>query len=128
MRNSEREARRAGPVLSLAFAAAGLMALCSIRVCVAAEPAADSNWPQWRGPLATGASPAADPPTTWSETSNVRWKVQIPGTGSATPLIWGNQVFVQTAIPVGPKPQADAADRADNPRSSIRLIQNAPGR
>lgn len=65
--------------------------------------AADQYWPQWRGPFGTGAAPSANPPTTWSETSNVRWKTKIPGTGSATPIVWDNYVFVQTAIATGKK-------------------------
>ena len=60
-----------------------------------------SSWPQWRGPLATGVAPSADPPATWSETENVRWKVEIPGNGSASPIVWGNHVFVLTAAPAG---------------------------
>ena len=35
----------------------------------------------------------------WSETKNVKWKVEIPGNGSATPVIWGDTIFVLTAIP-----------------------------
>ena len=61
----------------------------------------DQAWPQWRGPLATGEAPAADPPVEWSESRNIRWKVAIPGHGSATPLVWSDRVFVVTAIPVG---------------------------
>ncbi len=61
----------------------------------------DQAWPQWRGPLATGEAPAADPPVEWSESRNIRWKVAIPGDGSATPLVWSDRVFVVTAIPVG---------------------------
>lgn len=57
------------------------------------------QWPAWRGPLQTGASPTADPPVRWSETENVRWKTPIPGDGTATPIVWGNQVFVLTAVP-----------------------------
>ena len=38
-------------------------------------------WPQWRGPFATGVSRSAAPPTEWSETKNIRWKVEIPGRG-----------------------------------------------
>lgn len=68
----------------------------------AQEPAdADRFWPQWRGPEATGVAPYGDPPTSWSESSNIRWKVAIPGLGSATPVIWGDRVFVLTAVPVG---------------------------
>jgi len=46
--------------------------------------AAERFWPQWRGPYATGVSKYADPPLEWSETKNVRWKVEIPGRGSAS--------------------------------------------
>ena len=59
------------------------------------------GWPQWRGPLATGVSPTADPPTDWSETDNVRWKVELPGHGSASPIVWDDQVFILSAIPAG---------------------------
>src|SRR5436853_419016 len=44
--------------------------------------APNSNWPQWRGPLATGEAPNATPPQTWSETEHVKWKVKIPGSGT----------------------------------------------
>jgi len=60
-----------------------------------------SAWGQWRGPLATGVAPKADPPIEWSETKNVRWKVEVPGRGSGTPVVWGDRVFLLTAIPSG---------------------------
>lgn len=59
------------------------------------------SWPQWRGPLGTGDAPDADPPAAWSESHNIRWKVEIPGRGSATPIVWRDRVFVLTAVPVG---------------------------
>ena len=43
----------------------------------------------------------ANPPLEWSETKNVRWKVEIPGRGSSSPVVWGDRVFVLTAVPVG---------------------------
>ena len=43
----------------------------------------------------------ADPPTEWSETRNVRWKVEIPGRGSGTPVVWGDRIFVLSAVPQG---------------------------
>ena len=55
---------------------------------------ASSFWPQWRGPHATGVSTTATPPVEWSETKNVRWKVTIPGRGSASPVIWGDRVYL----------------------------------
>ena len=62
-----------------------------------AASAASANWPNWRGPEGTGANPAATPPTTWSETENIKWKVPIPGTGQSTPVIWEDQIFLLTA-------------------------------
>ena len=65
------------------------------------DTTSEKYWPQWRGPHATGVSKTADPPVEWSETKNIRWKVEIPGRGSASPVIWGDKVFVLTAVPVG---------------------------
>lgn len=58
----------------------------------------EKNWHHWRGPITTGAAVNANPPTTWSETENIRWKVPIPGTGHATPIVWEDKIFIQTAI------------------------------
>jgi outer membrane protein assembly factor BamB len=63
--------------------------------------AAAHQWPQWRGPLATGVAPHADPPVEWSEDRNVRWKIALPGKGHSTPIIWEDHVFVTTAVPYG---------------------------
>jgi outer membrane protein assembly factor BamB len=78
---------------------------------------ATAQWPQWRGAGLTGAAaPAADPPIEWSETTNLRWKVKLPGAGSSTPIIWGDRVFIQTAVPAGDAaPAAQAAAPAAAP-------------
>ena len=69
------------------------------------------SWPQWRGPLGTGAGPNCDPPVEWSETKHVRWKVALPGKGHSTPIIWRDRVFVTTAIPTGDKLRAKYSGR-----------------
>ena len=56
------------------------------------------NWPHWRGDNGNGVSLTAQPPTEWGETKNVKWKVAIPGRGSGSPAIWGDQVFVVSAV------------------------------
>ena len=58
-------------------------------------------WPQWRGPLATGVAPQANPPIHWSETNNVLWKVVLPGKSHSSPIVFGQLIFLQVAIPVG---------------------------
>jgi len=115
------------------YPSAGLLAiLFTLRVAVAADDAgALQNWPQWRGPLATGVAPEADPPLEWSETKNVKWKVKIPGEGSSTPAIWGDRVFVLTAV--GPekktevKPAAPPVGSETNSPAGGRRGRGGPG-
>ncbi len=56
------------------------------------------NWHQWRGPLATGEAPRANPPVHWNAQTNIKWKTLLPGEGSATPIVWGDQIFILAAI------------------------------
>lgn len=58
-------------------------------------------WPQWRGPLATGAAIKGNPPVQFSETQNLKWKTPIPGKGHATPIVWGDKIIIETAVPQG---------------------------
>src|SRR2546423_11524881 len=84
------------PTLSIATLASLLLA----PVVYAANAPSDANqfWPQWRGPMATGVAPLADPPLTWSETEHVKWKVKVPGSGDSTPIVWADKIFLLTAI------------------------------
>ncbi len=54
------------------------------------------NWPGWRGPRGDGTSLEPEVPTTWSAEQNVVWKVEVPGQGHASPIVWNNRVFVVT--------------------------------
>lgn len=58
-----------------------------------------NNWPAWRGPLANGIAPESNPPVSWSESTNIKWRTAIPGKGFSTPIVWDRYVFVTTAIP-----------------------------
>ena len=88
----------------------------SLGLIAAASSAAEfesqraQNWHQWRGPDATGASADANPPVEWSEGKNIKWKVEIPGKGSATPIIWNDRIFLLTAVPTGPQPQPEVTE------------------
>ncbi len=56
-------------------------------------------WPSWRGQDSTGISEKANPPLTWSETENIKWKVKLTGDGSnSSPIIWEDKIYFQTAI------------------------------
>jgi len=84
---------------------------------------AAANWPAWRGPLASGVAPQADPPTAWSEQKNVKWKVKLPGRGTSTPIVWGDSIFIQTAVSAA-KPETAAVDVAQAP--VVLALQQAP--
>lgn len=58
----------------------------------------EMNWHQWRGPYATGIAPVGDPPVEWSESQHVKWKVEIPGRGHATPIVWEDQMILLSAV------------------------------
>lgn len=63
-----------------------------------AGPLLAGNWPHWRGPTGNGVSPDATPPTEWSDTKNVKWKVAVPGRGSGSPVVWEDRVFVTSGV------------------------------
>ncbi len=72
-----------------------------------------TNWPEWRGLYNNGAVNGGAIPVEFSETKNVRWKTEIPGKGHATPIIWGNQIIVQTAVPTDKKVEKTDAGQAN---------------
>jgi outer membrane protein assembly factor BamB len=88
------------------------------------------EWPQWRGPEGTGVAPGGDPPVTWSEKENVRWKVKLPGSGTATPIIVGNKVFILTAIPADSAAEGSEPARQEEapPRRGGQIGQPGGGR
>ncbi|PHQ34896.1 PQQ-binding-like beta-propeller repeat protein [Rhodopirellula bahusiensis] len=82
----------------------------------------DGNWHQWRGPEATGVSRTADPPVQWSEDKNVKWKVDIDGKGTSTPIVWNDKVFLLSAIDTGVK-DTSIPDPKDQPKTNFFNIK-----
>src|ERR1700754_290229 len=54
------------------------------------------DWPQWRGPEATGVSTEKGVPIVWHEERSIVWKCPLPPWGTSTPAIWGSSIFVTT--------------------------------
>ena len=57
------------------------------------------DWPGWRGPRGDGTSLETGVPVRWTATSNVAWKTAIPGTGHASPVVYGDRLFAVSALP-----------------------------
>ena len=54
-------------------------------------------WPRWRGPSGQGVVDDTGYPDTWSATTNVLWKTSVPGSGSSSPIVWGDRIFLTTS-------------------------------
>jgi outer membrane protein assembly factor BamB len=63
--------------------------------------AGEANWPQFRGPGALGITTNKDLPENWSASENVAWKAEISGRGWSSPIVWGDRVFLTTAVNSG---------------------------
>ncbi len=77
-----------------------------------AQASDTDNWPTWRGPGGTGVAKSAAP-TGWSDEENVRWRAAIPGRGFSTPVVWGDRIYLTTAVPLeeAAEPEDDGAAR-----------------
>lgn len=78
-------------LLSLAVAAVVILPARAL-------PRAVDDWPQWRGPEGAGIGRGTGYPEKWSATEHIAWKAAIPGKGHSSPVIWGNRLFITTAI------------------------------
>ena len=61
--------------------------------------AGDGDWPHWRGPNDDGMA-RGDAPLHWSDKEHIAWKANVPGRGHSSPVIWGDRIFLTTAVPV----------------------------
>ncbi|QDS97383.1 outer membrane protein assembly factor BamB family protein [Adhaeretor mobilis] len=87
-----------------------------------------TQWPRWRGPIATGVAPDGDPPMTWDEDTNVKWKVPIPGQGSGSPIVFDDKIYLLSAIKTDRTQESDEAVSDRSPASPFRLVQTESDR
>ncbi|HSE98680.1 MAG TPA: PQQ-binding-like beta-propeller repeat protein [Blastocatellia bacterium] len=102
------------------FYLALIATLCSVVSAAVLADISSSHWPTWRGPFLNGMA-RGDAPTTWSDTQNIKWKANIPGRGFSTPVIWGDRIFLTTAVQTGQPPQ-------QNPQPAPAAAEGGQGR
>ena len=85
-------------------------ALIFVALCwaSAASVAARENWPQWRGPASQGVSAETQLATEWAPDKNIVWRTELPGQGHSSPVVWGDRIFLTTAIEGEVVPDAKA--------------------
>ena len=77
-----------------------LAALPVALVLGAVSVGAEANWPRWRGPQQNGHTTETRLPVKWSA-EDIAWKTQLPGSGQSTPVIWGERIFLSSALDQG---------------------------
>jgi outer membrane protein assembly factor BamB len=92
-----------------------LIALATVVPAIDSAGADPAHWPQWRGPFFNGVARTAAP-IEFGDTKNIKWKIAIPGRGFSTPVIWGDRIFLTTAVPTGKVAQpAPELEQSRNP-------------
>jgi outer membrane protein assembly factor BamB len=81
--------------------------------------ASAGNWPQWRGPDGSGISNEKNLPAEWSDTKNIKWKAPIEGRAHSSPIVWGNRVFLTTAVEGALVPGAKAVKHMDGDKEFL---------
>ncbi|MGH9875158.1 MAG: PQQ-binding-like beta-propeller repeat protein [Pyrinomonadaceae bacterium] len=80
------------------FGRIGIAFAIALFVVSSAQARTNASWPQWRGPSGQGTSDEKNLPTQWSANMNIKWKTSIAGRGHSSPIVWGNKIFLTTAI------------------------------
>lgn len=101
-------------------------ALAAAVLLTAAFAAHADNWPGWRGPRGDGTTAETAFPLRWSETENLRWKVEIPGRGHSSPCVWGDRVYLTTCVEADGKRLLLCLNRADGKPVWERVVQSSP--
>ncbi len=105
------------------------LALCSLYLCLISFSVMAQNWPQFRGPGASGVSEGRPAAVSWNaeKSVNTRWKTAIPGLAHSSPVVWGNKIFVTTAVTSGPKDETryglfgDVAPVKEDPKHTWKV-------
>jgi len=84
------------------------------------------DWPAWRGPRGDGTSLEQEVPTRWNARDNVAWKVEIPGVGHASPIVFGDYVFIATCLEESEERVLVCLDRNTGKRIWQRVVIRAP--
>jgi outer membrane protein assembly factor BamB len=74
-----------------------------------------SVWPTWRGSSGQGIAAGAQPPLTWGDDKNIKWKAKIPGLGFSTPIIWKDRIFLLTAVQTNEDRPAPKENKVEAP-------------
>ena len=90
------------------------------------QPSTAEDWPSWRGPRGDGTSAEKRVPQKWSATENIRWKVKVPGVGHASPIVFGDRIFLCTCNEKTKERVLLCLDRVTGKTLWTRVVTRAP--
>ena len=107
------------------------LTLSLLILCLGSPIMQAQNWPQFRGPSASGVVEGQTAAVTWNaeKSENLRWKTKLPGLAHSSPVVWGNKVFVTTAVTTAAKDETryglfgDVAPVKDDQNTSGRFMR-----
>jgi outer membrane protein assembly factor BamB len=104
-----------------------LVLLSFLGLTCASQSSGASNWPRFRGPNGAGIANGEDIPVTWDDHS-ILWKVELPGTGNSSPVVWGNRIFLQAASADGKERSLLCLSASDGKRLWSATVPGNRGR
>jgi outer membrane protein assembly factor BamB len=114
------------------IAVTALICLCAPGARLAEEPRmievageGAKFWPRWRGPSGQGLVAPGKYANTWSPSTNIKWKVAVPGQGNSSPIVWGDRIFLTTSYDSGARLSMMAFQRSDGRRLWETFLPNA---
>jgi hypothetical protein len=92
------------------------MLIVSAAVALGTLPAEAGNWPQFRGPQGSNVPAEAQLPSDWGQNKNIAWTYKVEGKGWSSPIIWGDKVFITTAVSEGGSEEQAAGESSGGGR------------
>jgi outer membrane protein assembly factor BamB len=105
----DKGAKAEAAVTTLVNPAAAALAL----ECLPSSPDALQQWPGFRGPTGQGHARLADLPLAWQQEGSILWRVQVPGKGNSSPVVWNDRIFLTSSDDKGLERAVHCFNRAD---------------
>ncbi|MDF1574778.1 MAG: PQQ-binding-like beta-propeller repeat protein [Bacteroidales bacterium] len=100
----------------------GWMIIVSMILVSSCTNASNKNWPQFRGPDARMIAEGENLPDEWGEDLNVAWTYEVEGDGWASPVVWGNRIFLATVVPEKINKPGEGGDSAGQENQNLYLM------
>ena len=96
--------------------------LCFVFCLASCNPVQAENWMRFRGPTGQGISTEKELPVKWSNTENIKWKMELPGKGWSSPIVFEEHIFITASTEEGVSCQVICINRKDGSIGKQKFI------